>query len=137
VAERGPETTIRAFYDRWNADGPASLSDTATEGIVWHDDPILPGAADHEGREAVAAHMEEFVDMMGHFQIGVRELGELGDGRWYAVLAVSAQGRASGAPVARDHVHAIRVADHRVAEISMYTDAAKARRELGLDDVRG
>jgi ketosteroid isomerase-like protein len=137
MAKHGPEATIRAFYDRWNDDQSASLPGTATEDVVWHDDPILPEATVHEGREAVAAHMDEFVDLMGHFQIGVRELGELDDGRWYALLAVSAQGQASGAPVERDHVHAIRVAEGRVAEIWMYTDAAQARRELGLDGVPG
>lgn len=124
--------TICRMYDTWNDEGVEALRSHCTPDVVWHDDPQLPGASTSEGIEAVVARFQDFLDVIGHFQIDVREVDELQDGRHYSIVSVRVRGEGSGAIVADDHVHVMRVDDDLVAELWQYVDAHSARRHLDL-----
>jgi ketosteroid isomerase-like protein len=125
--------TIRRMYDTWNAHGVETFRSHCTPDVVWHDDPQLPDASTSEGVEAVVARFQGFIDAIGHFRIDVREIGELDGGRHYSVVSVTVRGEGSGAEFMDDHLHVLRVADGRVAEMWQRLDARAARRCLGVE----
>jgi ketosteroid isomerase-like protein len=131
VADNAVETIYR-MYDTWNADGVEAFRSHCTPDVIWHDDPQLPDAARCDGVEAVVARFQDYIDAVGHFRIEVREVGGLDDGRHYSVVSVTVRGEGSGAVVTSDHLHVLRVADDRVAELWQHLDAEQARAELGI-----
>src|SRR5438309_3697177 len=121
------ETILRAFYEDWNAEATVAFERHCSPDLVWHDDPEVPDASTREGLQAAIARLNEYVEVVGHFQTVVREIGRLGDGRHYVVITVTIKGEGSGIGLAADHLHVIRMEGDRVAEMWQRIDAARAR----------
>jgi ketosteroid isomerase-like protein len=126
------EALIRSLYATWNADCVETFRTHCAEDVAWHDDPRVPDATTSKGIEGVVSRFQAVIATIGHFRIEVQELGELDDGRRYSVVQVTARGQGSGAVVADDHLHVLRVEDGLVAEFWLHLDVERARRELGL-----
>jgi hypothetical protein len=82
----------RRLYDLWNGKGvEAMVAHMWAPDVVFHEAPELPDADVFWGAAAVAARMEELIEVGGHFQVKLRSI----EGRGDCVLAgfdLSAEG---------------------------------------------
>jgi ketosteroid isomerase-like protein len=123
---------IRDLYTTWNRDGVEAFRAYASPNVVWRDDPRLPDPVTAEGLDAVISRFQDYIDVVGLFQLKPLEIAEVGDGRLYSVVTVTVRGEGSGATVSDDHLHIVRVADGRIAELWQRLDVGQAKRELGI-----
>jgi hypothetical protein len=61
------------------------------EGIEWRDDPSVPDAGTYRGRELVRKHINDRVEVLGHFQIVPELVIEAGPNRVLVVYEVRGQ----------------------------------------------
>jgi hypothetical protein len=70
------------LYEVWNEEGVIGVADRFwSEQIEWRDDVTIPDADVYRGREEVRKHIEERVDVLGHFRIQLRASSRRWGGR--------------------------------------------------------
>jgi ketosteroid isomerase-like protein len=126
------DALIRQLYATWNDEGVEAFRTHCTEDVAWHDDRRVPDATTSRGTEGVVSRFQGLIDTIGQFQIDIRELGDLEDGRHYSVVSVTVRGQGNGLVVEDDHLHVLRLEDGLVAEFWLHLDVERARRDLGL-----
>jgi ketosteroid isomerase-like protein len=55
------------------------MDDLATDDYEWHNSPELPGGGIHRGREAVKAHLREYLDMWETYMLEEERVIDAGD----------------------------------------------------------
>jgi ketosteroid isomerase-like protein len=95
--------------------------------VVWHDDPLLPGADTHRGHEGLLRLIESFDASFESFRFEVEEIDDFGDGMLVVVRAV-ARGSASSIDVDARAGHLIALdPDGRAREVRGFFDLDVAR----------
>ena len=126
------EQLILDFYAAWNELGVEALEPAFAGDVVWHDDPLGPDGGTFHGREAMAARLATYVEVMGEFKIIEPRVTELEDGRYLAEFVLAIRGEGSGIALEQPHAHILRLADGAVVEARQVLDPARMREELGL-----
>jgi ketosteroid isomerase-like protein len=115
------------LYEAWNDVGVRGVADRFwSEEIEWRDDATIPDAAVYRGREEVRTHIEERVDVLGHFRIQLERVAEVGDSKVLVIYEVVGEGGQSGAPWRQRMGEILRFADDRVIEVQDYLDIGRA-----------
>lgn len=121
---------VLEMIERWNAgeretvlelaQPDAVLSSTLTQRI-------------YRGHDGVMEWISEIDSLFDRWQLRVDGLEELDDGRIVGGGHVLAQGKASGIALDQSLGWLFVFRDGKIAELSMFLDAADARRAAGLD----
>ena len=110
------------LYQAWNDGVP--VQELADEFFApdaeWHDQPELPGADVHRGRDAVARMLNNLEATLGRFDIEVERIEDLGDNLAIAVFVLRGAGRRSGLAVASRTVHLLSIADGRIRRVRAF-----------------
>jgi ketosteroid isomerase-like protein len=121
------------LYEVWNRAGVAGVADQFwSEQIEWRDDQTIPDAAVYRGREEVRRHIEERVEVLGHFHIEVERVADAGAAGVLVIYEVVGQGGRSGAPWRERMAEILRFAGDRVIEVQDYLDVGRALEAAGL-----
>jgi ketosteroid isomerase-like protein len=132
MSQENAERAVR-LYEVWNTDGIGAVAkDFWAQEIEWHDDPSVPDAGSYRGREEVRAHIEERVEVLGHFRINQERVIELGTGRVLVIYEVIGQGGRSAAPWKQRMAQALRFEGDRVIEVQDFLDVDRALEAAGL-----
>jgi ketosteroid isomerase-like protein len=107
------------------------LDDLATADYEWHSSPDLPGGGIHRGREAVKAHLREYLDMWETYTLEEERVIDAGD-QVVQLCRLHATGKGSGVtldtPIA--YVHTLR--DGKFARTMAFVRHADALQAVGL-----
>lgn len=119
----------RAF----EVDGIGELRDVAAflwhEDIVYMEDPLWPGADTFDGRQAVLARFEAYVEDVGLRAVELIEVEGKGE-HVLCVVRLELTGVASGVPLQHVWGYAAQVRDGRVARMRAFLDPEQARRAV-------
>jgi ketosteroid isomerase-like protein len=128
-----PREKALLLYETWNAKGVEAVADGFwAETIEWRDDPSVPDAGIHRGRDQVRAHIEDRVEVLGHFYIDPQRVIETAPNRLMVIYEVRGQGGQSNAPWTQRMAQVLRFAGGRVVEVQDYLDVARALEAAGL-----
>jgi ketosteroid isomerase-like protein len=123
------------LYDVWNEEGVGGVADRFwSEQIVWRDDATVPDAAAYRGRAEVCKHIEDRVEVLGHFRIQLERVAELGEAQVLAIYEVVGRGGQSGAPWRQRMAQMLRFEQDRVVEAQDYLDVDRALSAAGLSE---
>jgi len=123
------------LYGVWNREGVSGVADRFwSEQIEWRDDPTVPDAGVYRGREEVRKHIEERVDVLGHFRIELERVADAGGVGVLVIYEVVGYGGRSGAPWRERMAEILRFADDRVIEVQDYLDIDRALEAAGLSE---
>jgi len=123
------------LYEVWNDVGVSGVADRFwSEEIEWRDDATVPDAAVYRGRDGVRKHIEERVDVLGHFRIQLERVADAGDSTVLVIYEVVGEGGQSGAPWRQRMGEILRFADERVIEVQDYLDVDRALEAAGLSE---
>jgi ketosteroid isomerase-like protein len=112
---------VHEFYEAWNEGmevaefGERYLSEDAE----WHDQPELPDARVHRGRDAVVAMLEELESTFGRARCEIAKIEPVGD-EILSSFTWRGTGAFSGVDVAPLIAHLIRVRDGRINRIRAF-----------------
>jgi ketosteroid isomerase-like protein len=121
------------LYEAWNEEGVTGAADRFwSEQIEWRDDVTIPDAAVYRGREEVRKHIEERVDVLGHFRIQLERVADAGEAGVLVIYEVVGHGGQSGVPWRERMAEILRFADDRVIEVQDYLDVDRALEAVGL-----
>ena len=121
------------LYQVWNAEGVDGVARGFwAERIEWKDDPSVPDAGTYRGREQVRKHIEDRVEVLGHFQIDPEQVIEAGENRVLVVYEVRGQGGQSAAPWTQRMAQVLWFERGRVMEVQDYLDVDRALQAVGL-----
>jgi ketosteroid isomerase-like protein len=130
LAERAAE-----LYEVWNAEGVDGVAAGFwSEEIEWHDDSTIPDSAVYRGRDEVRKHIEERVDVLGHFRIQLERIVDAGDATVLAIYEVVGQGGQSGVPWRERMAEKLTFADDRVIQVEDYLDVNRGLEAVGLSE---
>jgi ketosteroid isomerase-like protein len=118
----GDETElVHEFYEAWNEGmkmtefGERYLSEDAE----WHDQPELPDARVHRGRDAIVAMLEELETTFGRARCEIAKIEPVGD-EILSSFTLRGTGSFSGVDVAPLIAHVIRIRDGRITRIRAF-----------------
>jgi ketosteroid isomerase-like protein len=121
------------LYHVWNTEGVDGVARRFwAEGIEWRDDPSVPDAGTYRGREQVRRHINDRVEVLGHFQIDPEQVIEAGPDRVLVVYEVRGQAGQSEAPWTQRMAQSLRFEGERVIEVQDYLDVDRALAASGL-----
>jgi ketosteroid isomerase-like protein len=107
------------------------IDDLATADYEWHSSPEFPGGGIHRGREAVKAHLREYLDMWETYTLEEERVIDAGD-QVVQLCQLHATGKGSGVtldtPIA--YVHTLR--DGKFARTMAFVRHAEALEAVGL-----
>lgn len=107
------------------------IDDLATADYEWHNSPELPGGGVHQGREAVKAHVREYLDMWETYTLEEKRVIDAGE-QVVQLCQLHATGKGSGVtldtPIA--YVHTLR--DGKFARTMAFVHHAEALEAAGL-----
>jgi ketosteroid isomerase-like protein len=108
-----------------------ALDELATADYEWHNAPDLPGGGVHRGREAVKAHLREYLDMWETYTLEEERVIDAGE-QVVQLCQLHATGKGSGVtldtPIA--YVHTFR--DGKFARTMAFIHHAEAVEAAGL-----
>jgi ketosteroid isomerase-like protein len=129
------ERLATELYEVWNEAGVEGVAARFwSERIEWRDDATIPDAAVYRGLEAVRRHIEERVDLLGHFRIQVERVIDTEEGGVVVIYEVVGEGGQSGAPWRERMAETLKFAGDRVIEVQDYLDVDRALEAAGLAD---
>jgi ketosteroid isomerase-like protein len=127
-----PADTAVQLYATWNDEGLDAVAERFwAEEIEWRDDPQVPDADVHRGRDHVRSHIEDRVAALGNFDIEVERVLEAGESSVLAVYTFRGQGGQSGAPYEMRIAQLLTMEAGRVIAVQDYLDAEVAMSTLG------
>ena len=121
--------TIRASYMAMNEGDAQGALDALHRDAVWRESPELPGGDVFEGRAAIEAFLQGYLEQWDVFHQQVESTVRKGD-RVLVMIQMTAVGRESGAEVSARYAHLWTMRDGLGAEVDAYYDPEKALREL-------
>jgi ketosteroid isomerase-like protein len=112
---------VEDFYAAWNAGLPVGEFGARflAEEVEWHDQPELPDARTHRGRDEVVRMLAELESTFGRTQCEIQKLETVGD-EVLASFFLRGTGRASGVAVAPLIAHLLQVRGGRVARVRAF-----------------
>lgn len=117
------ERIARSIYTCWNEDGVEALASRWwTEDIVWEDDPTLPDADVHRGRDVAAEQMDVLVDAIGEFELEMLRFEPVGDDSGLARCRLVSQAPGSGIPIDIEYTHFVTFRGNRVSHVRVFLD---------------
>jgi ketosteroid isomerase-like protein len=124
---------VRQAIDVANRRALDWLDDLATVDYEWHSSPDLPGGGIHRGREAVKAHLREYLDMWETYTLEEERVIDAGD-QVVQLCQLHATGKGSGVtldtPIA--YVHTLR--DGKFARTMAFVRHADALQAVGQQE---
>ncbi len=124
---------VRRSIEMFNrGDLDAVIRDADPE-IEWHDQPELPGATIHHGAEATEEHLRSAMRALSGYRLDPEELVDAG-ANVVVCGQVSAEGRASKAPVHRPHFAAYAIRAGRIRSVRIFGTRAEALKAAGLSE---
>jgi ketosteroid isomerase-like protein len=107
------------------------LDDFATADYEWHSSPDLPGGGVHRGREAVKAHLREYLDTWETYTLEDERVIDAGE-QVVQLCRLHATGKGSGVPLDTPiaYVHTLR--DGKFARTMAFVHHAEALEAAGL-----
>jgi ketosteroid isomerase-like protein len=121
------------LYHVWNAEGVDGVARGFwAERIEWRDDPSVPDAGTYRGRERVRRHIEDRVDVLGHFHIDPEQVIEAGENGVLVVYQIRGKGGQSAAPWTQRMAQFLRFEGGRVIEVQDYLDVDRALEAAGI-----
>jgi ketosteroid isomerase-like protein len=121
--------TIRASYMAMNEGDAQGALDALHRDAVWRESPELPGGDVFEGRAAIEAFLQGYLEQWDVFHQQVESTVRKGD-RVLVMIQMTAVGRESGAEVSARYAHLWTMRGGLGAEVDAYYDPEKALREL-------
>ena len=128
---RANEDLIREMYDVFNSEGFAATTAYYADDIVWHSDPSFPEGGKFEGREAVAAYMQNLVDNWQRVELRVDGVMAKGD-RVLAALTMRNFGR-EGVELEAFWGHLWTIRDGRMVEVRSFLNREAALAAIQTD----
>jgi ketosteroid isomerase-like protein len=102
--------------------------------VEWHDAPSLPGAAVFHGREALARHVEDYLDAWAESRVEIEEISPVGD-RVLARIRYVGVGRQSGIGLEDNAVTAVYdLRGRRILRVRHFVDESDALEAVGLSE---
>ena len=122
VADPAKVALAQALYDAWNAAMPIDelVERFFSEDVEWHEQPELPGSGLHRGRQEVAAMLKALEATLGHFEVDLERIEDLGDHLAIAVFMLRGAGQTSGISVASRTVHLLSIADAKIHRVRAF-----------------
>ena len=117
------ERIARSIYTCWNEEGVAVLAlRWWTEDIVWEDDPSLPDADVHRGRDVVVEQMDLLVGTIGAFQIELLDFDAVGEDAGLARCRLISTAPGSGIPIDIEYTHFVTFRGDRASHVRVFLD---------------
>jgi ketosteroid isomerase-like protein len=125
---------VRAAFDAWNVEGPAALTDRATDDVVWLEVSgwLESQGQEVRGRDVLLGNLHTLFDAWETYRLELEDVHDAGE-RVVAIVRERGRGRASGVGLDSLWGYVITVADGKLARIEAYRDpdAALAAADLG------
>jgi ketosteroid isomerase-like protein len=119
------EALARRIYEKWSSDGPAAtVKSYFSDDFEYHDMPEVPDKAVVHGRDAMVDLWREREELIGHFDIQLEEISDMGDELLTVVRLRSRTDR--GFDVDMRHVHLLLFRDGRLTRLRAFTDRDEA-----------
>jgi len=131
AASGGDAEIFRRAYGLWDEHGPQGLREFLHEDVEVSDPPDMIDAKTTHGPDAFVEHWEERLKDLD-ISVTVEEATELGSGRVFVVLRITAAGSETGIAFEETHVHLGEVRDGQVYRVQIYRDLDAARQAAGL-----
>ena len=132
MAESANVATVRRFIEAFNRlDMDAVVEDTDPD-VVLKEWDELPDSRTHQGREAVRAAVNTWLDIWEWMQVEIKDIAEVGDDSVLLTLYQRAKGTGSGIEVDLTTFSVYRFRDGKVKGIELYIERDAALEAAGL-----
>jgi ketosteroid isomerase-like protein len=125
---------VRRGYDAYEADGIDGIMPFLDPQIEWRNPPDSPIAGLFHGHDGVRTWQKLTYEVFDDLHFSPEEIVEAADGRVLAICRARVRGRGSDVAIEVPFAHVIEVRDGSIVALSMYSQVADARADVGLAD---